>query len=59
MLAAGIIALATIATGVLYRQSIVRPEGAEIRYITQQADFTSAIHDWFAAQRSDHGHHAH
>lgn len=34
------------------------PEGAEIRYTTQQETLTTAIHDWFAAQRSDHGHHA-
>ncbi len=34
------------------------PEGAEIRYTTEQSELTSAIHDWFAAQRSDHGHHA-
>ena len=32
--------------------------GGQIRYITEKADLVSAIHDWFSAQRSDHGHHA-
>ena len=33
--------------------------GGEIRYTAQSAPLTQAIHDWFAAQRSDHGRHAH
>lgn len=32
--------------------------GGQIRYVTEKADLVSAIHDWFSAQRSDHGHHA-
>ncbi len=32
--------------------------GGQIRYVTEKADLVSAIHDWFKAQRSDHGHHA-
>lgn len=34
------------------------PNGGEIRYLTQDPALISALHDWFAAQRSDHGHHA-
>ena len=34
------------------------PDGGEIRYSAQSAPLTQAVHDWFAAQRSDHGHHA-
>jgi len=34
------------------------PNGGEIRYRTQDPALISALHDWFAAQRSDHGHHA-
>jgi len=34
------------------------PNGGEIRYRTQDSALISALHDWFAAQRSDHGHHA-
>ncbi len=32
--------------------------GATLRYVTQDADLVAAIHDWFAAQTSDHGSHA-
>ena len=34
------------------------PDGGQIRYATQQPVLIAAVHDWFAAQRSDHGHHA-
>ncbi|MGD1867183.1 MAG: hypothetical protein ACFB0D_21755 [Phormidesmis sp.] len=34
------------------------PNGGEIRYRTQDPALITALHDWFAAQRSDHGHHA-
>ncbi len=34
------------------------PDGGQIRYIAQQSNLVTAVHDWFAAQRSDHGHHA-
>ena len=33
--------------------------GAQIRYTAQSEALVVAIHDWFAAQRSDHGRHAH
>ena len=32
--------------------------GGQIRYTAEEADLVLAIHDWFSAQRSDHGHHA-
>lgn len=35
------------------------PAGAQIRYTAQSEALVVAIHDWFAAQRSDHGRHAH
>lgn len=35
-----------------------RPDGAAIRYVTSDPKLVSAIHDWFEAQTSDHGHHA-
>jgi hypothetical protein len=34
------------------------PNGAQIRYATQDPALIMALHQWFAAQRSDHGHHA-
>ncbi|MEM8531164.1 MAG: aspartate carbamoyltransferase [Chloroflexota bacterium] len=34
------------------------PDGAQIRYTTADPALIDAIHDWFAAQVSDHGHHA-
>ncbi len=34
------------------------PNGAKIRYTTESEPLITAIHTWFAAQRSDHGHHA-
>jgi len=34
------------------------PDGAQIRYTTSDPALIVALHQWFAAQRSDHGHHA-
>ncbi len=33
------------------------PSGAQIRYTTNAPALTQALHDWFAAQSSDHGQH--
>ena len=33
-------------------------DGAQIRYTTKDPKLIAAIHRWFDAQRSDHGHHA-
>jgi hypothetical protein len=34
------------------------PDGAQIRYSTKDPALIMALHQWFAAQRADHGHHA-
>jgi hypothetical protein len=34
------------------------PNGAQIRYATPDPALTMALHQWFAAQLADHGHHA-
>ena len=34
------------------------PDGAQIRYTTTDAKLITALHRWFDAQLSDHGHHA-
>jgi len=34
------------------------PNGAQIRYSTKDPALVMALHQWFAAQRADHGHHA-
>jgi hypothetical protein len=34
------------------------PNGAQIRYSTRDPALVMALHQWFAAQRADHGHHA-
>ena len=34
------------------------PDGAEVRYTSRDAATVAAIHAWFDAQVSDHGHHA-
>jgi hypothetical protein len=34
------------------------PNGAQIRYSTEDPALVMALHQWFAAQRADHGHHA-
>lgn len=34
------------------------PDGAQIRYSTKDPKMVTALHQWFTAQLSDHGHHA-
>lgn len=34
------------------------PYGAQLRYSTDDPALVRAIHEWFMAQRADHGHHA-
>jgi hypothetical protein len=34
------------------------PNGAQMQYTTKDPALIAALHQWFAAQRSDHGHHA-
>lgn len=34
------------------------PDGAQIRYSTKDPKIVTALHQWFSAQLSDHGHHA-
>ena len=34
------------------------PDGAQIRYTAKDPKLVAALHQWFAAQLSDHGHHA-
>jgi len=34
------------------------PNGAQIQYSTKDPALVMALHQWFAAQRADHGHHA-
>lgn len=34
------------------------PNGAQIQYTTKDPALIAALHQWFAAQVSDHGHHA-
>jgi hypothetical protein len=34
------------------------PDGAQIRYTTKDPMLVTALHQWFSAQLSDHGHHA-
>jgi hypothetical protein len=34
------------------------PDGAQIRYTTKDSKLVTALHQWFSAQLSDHGHHA-
>lgn len=34
------------------------PDGAQIRYTAKDPKLVTALHEWFAAQVSDHGHHA-
>jgi hypothetical protein len=33
-------------------------DGAEVTYVSAEPTVIAALHDWFAAQRSDHGDHA-
>lgn len=34
------------------------PDGAQMQYTTKDPALIAALHQWFAAQLSDHGHHA-
>jgi hypothetical protein len=34
------------------------PDGAQVRYTTKNTKLLAALHRWFDAQLSDHGHHA-
>lgn len=34
------------------------PNAAQIQYTTKDPGLIAALHQWFTAQRSDHGHHA-
>jgi hypothetical protein len=34
------------------------PDGAQVRYTTKDPKLVAALHRWFDAQLSDHGHHA-
>lgn len=34
------------------------PDGAELRYTSKDPKLVMALHHWFSAQLSDHGHHA-
>jgi hypothetical protein len=34
------------------------PNGGQIQYTTTEPELVHAIHQWFAAQRADHGRHA-
>ena len=34
------------------------PDGAQLRYTTEEPALVAALHQWFAAQTSDHGRHA-
>ena len=52
--------LAALQTGAQHIdvQYTVLPNGAQIRYSTKDPALVIALHQWFAAQRADHGHHA-
>ena len=39
-------------------QYTLLPDGAQMRYTTTDPALIMALHQWFAAQLSDHGHHA-
>lgn len=52
--------LAALQTGAQHIdiQYTALPNGARIRYTTQDTALIMALHQWFAAQLTDHGHHA-
>jgi hypothetical protein len=52
--------LAALQTGAQHIdvQYTALPNGAQIRYSTKDPALAMALHQWFAAQRADHGHHA-
>ena len=33
-------------------------DGASIRYVTMEPSLVTALHEWFAAQTTDHGEHS-
>jgi hypothetical protein len=53
----GLAELKTAAGKIDIRYSIL-PDGAQIRYSTKDPKIVTALHQWFTAQLSDHGHHA-
>ncbi|MDP9350684.1 MAG: aspartate carbamoyltransferase [Chloroflexota bacterium] len=53
----GLAALRAGADRIEFRYEEV-PNGAAIEYRTAEPSMVSALHEWFAAQRSDHGKHA-
>ena len=52
--------LAALQTGAQHIdvQYTALPNGAQIQYSTKDPALVTALHQWFAAQRADHGHHA-
>jgi hypothetical protein len=52
--------LAALQTGAQHIdvQYTALPNGAQIQYSTMNPTLVIALHQWFAAQRADHGHHA-
>ena len=52
--------LAALQTGAQHInvQYTALPNRAQIRYSTKDPALVMALHQWFAAQRADHGHHA-
>lgn len=52
--------LAALQTGAQHIdvQYTALPNGAQIRYSTKDPALVMALHQWFAVQRADHGHHA-
>lgn len=53
----GLAALRESAGRITVRYDVL-PDGAQIRYTTTDPPLVDALHDWFAAQVSDHGKHA-
>jgi hypothetical protein len=53
----GLAELKTAAGKIDIRYSTL-PDGAQIRYSTKDPKIVTALHQWFTAQLSDHGHHA-
>ena len=54
----GLATLEHAAAEALAIEYVERPDGAEVRYTSPDAATIDAIHAWFDAQVSDHGHHA-
>jgi hypothetical protein len=53
----GLVELKTAAGKIDIRYTAL-PDGAQIRYLTKDPKMVTALHQWFTAQLSDHGHHA-